>query len=75
MNILASPTLFGGKKGKGREGGIFIQPSTHSCKRAPEWNSLCGLVDSERKKKGGKLPFWKDKNENIQDAQSIFPKP
>jgi hypothetical protein len=31
--------------------------------RAPGWNSLCWLVDSERegKRKGGKFSFWRER--------------
>jgi hypothetical protein len=28
--------------------------------RALEWNSLCWLVERERKRKGGRLPFERE---------------
>jgi hypothetical protein len=41
--------------------------------RAPEWNSLCWLVESEREKKEKrKVTLWREKNENFLDPQSIL---
>jgi hypothetical protein len=46
MKILASPMLAGGKRE--REGRGRIYSPLHPCMRAPEWNSQCWLVESER---------------------------
>jgi hypothetical protein len=58
--------LVGGKTEK--EGKWEIHSPLHPYTIAPEWNSLCWLGESEREeKKGEKLSFQREKNENFLD--------
>jgi hypothetical protein len=46
------------ERGKGRG---KIHSPLQPCMRAPDWNVLCWLVESEREEKERrKLPFWRE---------------
>jgi hypothetical protein len=58
--------LTGGKRGKRR---WKIHSPLHPCTRAPEWNSLCLLVESEREKKERrKFALSERENESFEDS-------
>jgi hypothetical protein len=47
--MLALPMLAGGKRE--RQGKGQIHSPLHPCTKAPEWNSLCWLMESEKEEK------------------------
>jgi hypothetical protein len=50
-----------------------VNSPVHSCTRAPEWNSLCWLVEDEREEKERRKGALSEReNKSFQDSQSIL---
>jgi hypothetical protein len=58
--MLASPVLAGGMRERKRKKGESVYPY---CMRTPEWNFLFWLVEREKKREGGRLPFKRDQDQ------------
>jgi hypothetical protein len=54
-----------------RERTILLRSPFHFCMRAPEWNSLCRLVERERKGKGRRKIALFKRVRSFQDPQGI----